>query len=440
MEYTLSANITIDNVEEALKRVQLLSGCSDVSIDKIADFCKSEVATMYYIDDKLNSYCDENSCNNIVYLWVDTGYISDRYGQPIFLSLIYKNGGYTGHFVGDAKSLSNMMAGFFPMHMRQIRENLEKFRLKYESKIAKRTLKHYPTCTLHVELNQITKNIIDIKEAMAESDSVSATATENHEATNSFCLQNEVGKDVQKVYTDVTQLIWDRLLFEHWNSMNGLDYYIKICGCRLQTLVDENKTQYFILNNIKSAVINTGLMNQFGQDILVMYRWHVKTESYCAYKIIESKTDLLLNDFAKEQASKKIDPISFFGDGDVFDADSIDDFDINYHSLFHVLRERKDRFPDLPEQLLAEKLKNAIALGVNIAKRDKGYVRAFYTSKKENIQWVLPFHVERDITDEPELVMIVAKKNDFYEMKTILPYDEGVKEKIIAMSLYSRVW
>lgn len=40
----------------------------------------------------------------------------------------------------------------------------------------------------------------------------------------------------------------------------------------------------------------------------------------------------------------------------------------------------------------------------------------------------------------PELVMVVRRSGDFYEIKTILSYDDELKDRITALSLYSKLW
>ena len=54
--------------------------------------------------------------------------------------------------------------------------------------------------------------------------------------------------------------------------------------------------------------------------------------------------------------------------------------------------------------------------------------------------WLLPMHVNADFTEEPELVMVICKMDEFYEVKTILPYDNDLKDRITALSLYSKLW
>lgn len=54
--------------------------------------------------------------------------------------------------------------------------------------------------------------------------------------------------------------------------------------------------------------------------------------------------------------------------------------------------------------------------------------------------WLLPFHINTSIMEDPELVMVITKSGEFYHVKTIYGYTDYVKDKITALSLYSKVW
>jgi len=439
MEYILKEGIIIDDVEDAVSRIRDLSGCEDVTMDKIADFAKNEANTMFYIDEYLRSSTELNQNKRFMYMWIDTGYVSENYNSPIFISLIKSRDCYAGHFIGDARCLSHVIQKHFPSNSSEVSKNLLIFNTKYKTKVDKRTLRHINSDNETIPvLENINTSFQDKFSVLRHDLKNLPEGQEIEEYTEELYVNEDV--EFPKKFTEVTESVWERLLIKHWDSIEGLDYYLKICGCRVYELIKEEKNQYYIINNIKSVVVNTGLFNQFGQDILVLYQYYAKTDSYYAHLVIESKSDLIATNFDREQISKNIEPISFYDSEDVFDAKSIDDFDINYRSLIHILRERKYRFPDLPEQVLAEKLKNAISLGITITHRDRSFVKASYGSKQKGVAWILPLHVEREFSDEPELVMMIIKKNDFYEVKTILPYSDDIKKKIVSLSLYSKVW
>ena len=108
-----------------------------------------------------------------------------------------------------------------------------------------------------------------------------------------------------------------------------MECYIKICGCRIQQLMENGKDEYYIKNNIGSLVINTGLINKYNKDILLYYKWYEKDKCYHVERIIDSKSDLVEENFKREQANKKIKPISFYDDNNIYLQDvTIEDLDI----------------------------------------------------------------------------------------------------------------
>lgn len=48
--------------------------------------------------------------------------------------------------------------------------------------------------------------------------------------------------------------------------------------------------------------------------------------------------------------------------------------------------------------------------------------------------------MDKSIYEEPDLVMIIRKKDMFFEIKIILLYDDYLKNKIVSMSPYSSSW
>ena len=60
--------------------------------------------------------------------------------------------------------------------------------------------------------------------------------------------------------------------------------------------------------------------------------------------------------------------------------------------------------------------------------------------KAELFSWFMPLHIDAPLSEDPELVMVVRRSGDFYEIKTILSYDDELKDRITALSLYSKLW
>lgn len=436
-EINISANIIIDSADETIIRLRQFSKISSLNMDDVVDFIKTEANTYFYLDEKMN--IKEEGDKGIKYLWLDTGLEGPK---PIFLSLLHQDGYFVGHYIGDWKFLSGNIAAYFPSNTRMINENVRKFEAKYNKRIEKRERKHltekYVSLIPQVE-------IVSEGSQMALAKSMASNGIKTIRVHSSEPEAEDKTKEVYEptVPTELTHNVADLLMINNWKSIEGLDRYLKVIGSRIGQLIEQNKTEYFILNNIKSAVVNTGLLNQFGADIYILYRLNVTYKMYSAYKILESKMEYLENGFTKEQISQEIIPISFFDDEEYFSA-TIDDFDVNHRSLLHIIEERRERFPEnvraLSSNTIAMKINNALELGLKMQKRDRNYAKPSYSSKTKSISWMMPLHINRELTEEPELVLVIRKNKEFYEIKTIIAYDDDMKDRITALSLYNGLW
>lgn len=53
----------------------------------------------------------------------------------------------------------------------------------------------------------------------------------------------------------------------------------------------------------------------------------------------------------------------------------------------------------------------------------------------------MPLYINNKINQKPEMVLVIRKVREFYEIKTVLTYDDSeTKDKITAMYLYRNVW
>lgn len=84
--------------------------------------------------------------------------------------------------------------------------------------------------------------------------------------------------------------------------------------------------------------------------------------------------------------------------------------------------------------------RNELMMGLRMLQHDRSYVKLLYSAKCGKAMWLLPFHINTSIMEDPELVMVITKSGEFYHVKTIYGYTDYVKDKITALSLYSKVW
>lgn len=425
-EISINNQILIDSVEHVLTGLNNQTVFRDIDINDVVEFIRNEENTVFFLNDKLE--ITRNMAPDSVYLWVDTGFIS-RYGHPLFISMISRDGYFSGHYVGDSKFLSEKAIEFYPRNRNVIHRNETLFNEKYKKLTANRKTS---------SLNEKYK------------DKVEPIATVNCRKTSDIARESRTVKHANEYWEkEPSELVKDLegiLMFNSWSSIRGLDRYIKILGCRLAQLIEQGKNEYFVLNKLQSAIVNTGLLDRYGEDIYLMYKKHVGFGFYVPDKIVESKKDYISEGFAKDKSDvvSSLKPIDFFDEGQrTFDAD-IGDIDLTSRALGHMIEERKDRFPEnirtMSDASIAVKIKSALELGLKLQKRDGSYAKPGYSGASKTISWMLPLHINRDLNDTPELVLVLRKIDQFYEVKTILPYDDELKDKLIDLSLYGRSW
>lgn len=435
MEQMINQTHIIDEMEVVEDRICSLL-CCNISIMEMMEFIRTEKNTIFYFDRNLSEKKEGDP--DIQYAWIDSGYCYKK--DAVFISLLNHSGEFCGHFVGTAKFLVNRLIGYNAYSGKKYKQNLERFAKKYKSKAAQRQREHLTPLSMEdkkistMERDTTMKTLLnkagyEVGEDVIDKDSDRNIISENPK-------QDEMA--------EVTTEIYNALLYPSWKSIHGLDRYIKIMGRRIEQLIEQEKTEYYVKNKVCSVIINSGLMNMFGKDYYILYRFHEKYKTYIAYKVMKGKKDYIENGFTKEQASIELKPIQFIDEHCTFFEATMDEFDINLECLIHIVKERRERFPENlqeePDNKIVEQLMLSLKRGLQIQMRDHSYAKMSYSGKNGKLTWLLPLHVNADFIEEPELVMVICKMDEFYEVKTILPYDNDIKDRITALSLYSKLW
>lgn len=420
----LNDNVVITEPEKMLGKLKEIVR-TEVRLEEICEYINSHQNVFFYIDGALGSDMNENK--NSVYLWVDTG-LKDNRGKPIFISLVRnRENAYAGYFVGTAKDLAGIVKNGNPLHENDIKKNLPKFNNKYIKKREEAQNKEQDVPTTQYSFILETTQVREPVE------------------TPPVVPDNETRKN-----TSIYDTIYDSLYINNWKAQKGLERYIKIIGCRAAQLVDSKKKDYYMMNSCKYVVVNTGLFNKYKQDIYVLYQWHEKEKAYIAHRVISTKRELLEERFDDQRELKDLKPIDFFDENEkiAFHNCSVGQFELTPASLDHILEERIDRFPDELKNdatsTLADKLQRSLEVELRILERDSSYIKPSYSAKSKSIMWYLPCHLDRDIKETPELVFVIRKvsypMNQYYEVKTILPYNDELLDKMRALSLYGGLW
>ncbi len=138
-DFIIDNGVVIDDIDGVVEGIAKLSGMSMPDPHTIKRFITNEKSTKFYIDNKCA--CKMQPDRDTVYLWLDSGF-TDYYGDPIMISLLNKNGGYTGHFCGTMKSLANNIGSYYPHNRKNINRNYGALRVKYDNKIFGREHSH----------------------------------------------------------------------------------------------------------------------------------------------------------------------------------------------------------------------------------------------------------------------------------------------------------
>ena len=389
-------NVEFQEEDTILSYLQRETSNEYLKLDRVIDFINDNEYTTYYIDEKLHIYPEEQP--NCTYLWLRTGEY-DINDKPLFISLLHKGDGfYSGLYVGSPDYLMSSAARFLKIQKSDEKAALTKFYAKLEKHLSEKT------------------DVMD--ETLEEGDS----------------------KPME--FERLTGTIAARITDNPWSTDLGLDRYLKMLGRRAGELLEKDESRYFILNASKSLIINIGLKDEYGIDILVLYKWHEKDQSYFPDQIIESKTDIMNARFTREQALQIIKPIRFFSKEDVAlpETLSMNDMDITHFALNHIIEERRQRIPEdlrnLPKEELATRIRTCIEVGIRQQNTDGDFIKPNYSASTRNISWLIPTNLhDPERFTEPEVAILFSKSEYFYKVRTILVYDDQLKDRIITMSV-----
>lgn len=483
-EIEISSNIIIDDVDEVQKHLNRhlsLEQGRTVDMNKVVDFIKTQEKTRIYMDTKMSMRME---CEKPEYLWVDTG-LTNKAGNALFISLWCQAGVYIGHVVADFIYLASLISGHYAKNRRSIATNKGYFKTKYEKLIAHRDIKHItkedvvidmPPVGLGTEGSQkkdlldddawAKEPIVNVKDKkqmrwdgpdlMTDEDLV-----DEYVFGDGFWVDGEFDGDLdgedfgQEQVAEagkqsfawgkkslITDQVQDMLMFNNWKTKYGLDRYLKICGARLLQLIENGSKDYYLYEDGEYAVINTGLLDRFGRDVLVTYKATGRGDyRFSPLEVVESKQRIIKRGFSKADANRDLKPINFFDEGKshVFYG-GMDDFDISNKALMHIIDARRGRFPDArgSDSYLAQKVIDAIERGVKMQQRDSSYIKATYSAKQKDVAWVFPLHIDKPLTEAPELAVIVRENDEFYGLCTIIKYDDNLRDRLTCLALYSR--
>ena len=216
------------------------------------------------------------------------------------------------------------------------------------------------------------------------------------------------------------------------------------CNIFLEILLGRFESKFFLkeltygvhyLRNSKHTyyIINSGLVDVFGNDIFFSFkctRAENKVHFSCLDIVTSIKSAQALNFNISLLELYQLKAISLWDKGtEYFDA-KMEDFDfLSMERLLHVTQERSYRYPSTVSKLSVDRLftyiKDSIKIAVRLSKVDAEYVKPiFYPCDVTRLEYFIPVHIFTNISEQPELGVIVNKDPDgIWNVMTVLPYE-----------------
>lgn len=436
--YKIYDDIIIDDLETVRYRLMPNRTLPDSTLEDVTAFIKSNTEIFYFTINLLP--CDRDYA---ILVWAFTGLL-DSNNNPLFISFLKDRVRdiFVGHYVGTIEFLAESQSRYTSTPT-LLNQNVSAFKQSFLRHLEDLKLT-YKFSNIDAPKQLISDVYIPNSSASSVSDVLDSQVRPMMQNTEDI---DEYLPSSSDAFFDIVHTISDMLLINNWADENGSIYnglarFLNHISTRIKGLISScEETEYCILNGNKDAIVNSGLIDKFRGDIKLLYRLE-PTGNYELSKVIESKQDYLNAGFTKEQSNTYLKSMSFI-DEEVFDA-TLDDIDINPRNLHHIIGERRSRFPEsyinLSEAEITTRITNAIELGIRMNEKDNLYVKPIYYPKFDTVSWLMPFYAEDSFGTEPEMVLVLRKNIDFYEVRTILAYDNVIKNRLVNLSLYGRLW
>lgn len=220
---------------------------------------------------------------------------------------------------------------------------------------------------------------------------------------------------------------------------NALRYYLESICCYAYTHQDK---QDIITNNMDDYVVNTGILDIFGQEVLICF--HVLEDkvniTIDEFSPAESKAVLLQKGFTEKDIRKKLRPVTVWENDDISRIKSAkyEDFDLADRSKLKMLLTSKQELLlshgiDTSPYTLAKSIEESIRLALRINKRDENYIRPGYDNMTGNIHFMMPLRIKANIDSMADLILEVEYDEGLYRISNILTHEEAyLKNKVVS--------
>lgn len=179
---------------------------------------------------------------------------------------------------------------------------------------------------------------------------------------------------------------------------------------------------------------NSNLMHRYGEDVIVVGETFLVAHKQFVYNL---ETVLLesisysrygFDNNLKPRAPRFLDDI----DSPIYKSDWLVDQAPERYD--HIIKERKERFPEryrhLADHELGRKLKDAISFAKEMAQRSYTYIVPMYYPKTHRTQFLMPIYLDGSWSRRPDFTLVLDPQPEirYYRPMTILGLDEAYQD------------
>lgn len=286
------------------------------------------------------------------------------------------------------------------------------------------------------------------------------TVSKNFEGIE-FGTDNKLGDIIQEnllfkigqFYFDNSDRSWDdgfsfienlaeTAIPENWSYYNQksaiphpiLRSYFEHIFTRLKN--EKNGSKILSDDNKKYILFNLGLLNNYFKSIYIVaeIKYNDSKIYYTNPFILKKRTTLFDIGFTingKPITEKQLpDPAQFYDNiNEIIFKPDPDLYDPDEDKLFHIIEERKSRFPELYKSRftteLAVLLDTAIKCSYELAKRNYKLVVPQYRPTKDKIQYLMPIYLGATFNKQPDFALVLDFESGYYKPETILELDDA---------------
>ena len=236
--------------------------------------------------------------------------------------------------------------------------------------------------------------------------------------------------------SEIADIIYDKLLNkENWKrgGVNRIEYYLNHLISKVVMDQSQSNVNGYIMNkNETMCCINTGLMDQFHNDIFIIdLDINNKNIDSKKLEVFNSKIQLLELGFEKDKIVQMPKPVKFYKDKSelIFDG-TIDEFDLdNNNKLNHIIVERISRFPkeykDYSMDVLCGLIRNSIIQAIKMSERDYKYFVPMYNFASDSIQFLVPVFLDKSMGSKPEIAAVIGYYKGYWCVNTIIQIEKA---------------